>query len=139
MSLQQRFNEFYQSLTPESLEDLGSVYHSTVLFSDPVDERQGLDALDAYFRKLLDGCRYCHFTIRRQQFSGDWGWISWSMNFASPRLNRCREITVEGSSVLMIREDRVCFQRDYYDMGAMIYEQLPLIGRFIRFIRRRLR
>jgi hypothetical protein len=60
------------------------------------------------------------------------------MTFASPRLNGSREIAVEGSSLLRISDDRICYQRDYYDMGAMIYEQLPLIGPIIRFIRRRL-
>jgi hypothetical protein len=138
VNLQQRFNTLYESLTLSALDQLGAVYHPSVRFADPVAEHEGLPALDAYMRRLVAGCNYCHFRIRQQQFGDDWGWVNWTMTFASPRLNRSREIAVEGSSMLRISDDRICYQRDYYDMGAMIYEQLPLIGPIIRFIRRRL-
>jgi hypothetical protein len=60
------------------------------------------------------------------------------MTFASPRLNGGRDVEVDGSSVLAICEDRITYQRDYYDLGAMVYEQLPVLGAVIRHIRGRM-
>lgn len=138
MSLQERFNAFYQTLELDSLRGLGQIYHPRVTFADPVAVHQGLFALDSYFRKLLAGCEECTFVIRRQQFGESEGFVNWTMTFSSPRLNGGQPVDVDGSSVLSIRDDRIEYQRDYYDMGAMVYEQLPVLGRLIRYIRRRM-
>lgn len=138
MTLQDRFNHFYTSLDLATLEALPGVYHSQVTFADPVAVHQGLRAVDSYFRKLLAGCTRCDFRIREQRFDADSGFVNWTMTFANPRLNAGRAIDVDGSSVLRIRDDRIEYQRDYYDMGAMIYEQLPILGSVVRYIRGRM-
>lgn len=138
MTLQDRFNELYNSLDLAALGDLPGVYHAQVTFADPVAEHRGLAALDAYFRKLLSGCTSCDFQIREQRFDKESGFVNWTMTFANPRLNGGRSIDVDGSSVLQIRDDRIAYQRDYYDMGAMIYEQVPVLGSIVRYIRRRM-
>ena len=33
---------------------------------------------------------------------------------------------------------KVCQHRDYFDLGAMLYEQLPLLGPVVRTIKMRL-
>lgn len=138
MTLQERFTGFYQELALDSLPELGRVYHPEVTFVDPVAVHQGIHALDDYFRKLLNGCSHCRFDIRDQQFEEARGFVNWTMTFASPRLNRGRDVVVDGSSVLGMRDDRVEYQRDYYDMGAMVYEQLPVLAPIIRLIRGRM-
>lgn len=138
MDLQDRFNDFYSTLDVDALARLSRVYHPQVTFADPVGVHQGLLALDGYFRKLLGGCTRCEFTIRQQQFDSSRGFVNWTMTFASPRLNGGRPIDVDGSSVLGIRGDRIDYQRDYYDMGAMVYEQLPILGPIVRHIRGRM-
>ncbi|MEO0437654.1 MAG: nuclear transport factor 2 family protein [Pseudomonadota bacterium] len=138
MTLQERFNDFYQTLDVDSLQRLGQIYHPRVTFADPVAVHQGLLALDSYFRKLLEGCEHCEFVIRSQQFGESQAFVNWTMTFRSPRLNRGGAIDVDGSSVLGIRNDRIEYQRDYYDMGAMIYEQLPILGSIVRYIRGRM-
>jgi hypothetical protein len=32
----------------------------------------------------------------------------------------------------------VCLHRDYFDLGAMLYEQLPLLGAVVRTLKGRL-
>lgn len=138
MTLQDRFNDFYQTLDLDSLPALGQIYHDEVTFADPVAVHQGLLALDGYFRKLLQGCEHCSFNIRSQQFNESKGFVNWTMTFRSPRLNGGQPIDVDGGSVLEIHGDRIAYQRDYYDMGAMVYEQLPLLGPIVRYIRTRM-
>ncbi|WHI49643.1 hypothetical protein P3339_14310 [Microbulbifer sp. MLAF003] len=39
----------------------------------------------------------------------------------------------------MVRfSDKVFYHEDFYDMGAMVYEQVPLLGSLIRKIKSRL-
>ena len=138
MTLQERFNTFYQNLDVDSLQALGQVYHPRVTFADPIAVHQGLLALDAYFRKLLNGCEQCNFVIGKQRFRESEAFVNWTMSFSSPRLNGGGIIHVDGSSSLSIRDDLVEHQRDYYDMGAMVYEQLPILRSIVRYIRERM-
>ncbi len=138
MTLQDRFNAFYQTLDMDSLQGLGQIYDPRVTFVDPIGVHQGLLALDAYFRKLLSGSEHCSFVIGKQRFGESEAFVNWTMSFSSPRLNGGEIIDVDGSSVLSIRDDLVEHQRDYYDMGAMVYEQLPILGSLVRYIRGRM-
>ena len=64
--------------------------------------------------------------------------MTWTLVFVHPRLNYGQRVEVEGTSLFKIADSKITYQRDYYDMGAMLYENLPLIGPFIKLIRRRL-
>jgi hypothetical protein len=44
---------------------------------------------------------------------------------------------VRGVSHLKI-SDKIDYHEDFYDMGAMLYEQLPLLGSVTRWLRLRL-
>ncbi|MEE4278509.1 MAG: nuclear transport factor 2 family protein [Halieaceae bacterium] len=138
MTLQERFNSFYTCLDIDALSALPTIYTRDVSFIDPVAVHQGMLALDGYFRKLLAGCDSCDFAIREQFFGDERAFVNWKMSFASPRLNGGRTVDVDGSSVLALRGDRIEMQRDYYDMGAMVYEQLPILGPIVRHIRGRM-
>jgi hypothetical protein len=58
------------------------------------------------------------------------------MHFRHPGLGD-RLISVRGVSHLQIN-DKIDYHEDFYDMGAMLYEQLPLIGTVTRWLRLRL-
>lgn len=138
MELAERFEQLYSTLEPGSMALLPAVYHESVTFIDPITSHQGLSALDAYFRRLLSGSDMCQFTISRLQFGDTDGWVTWTMNFRHPRLDSGQWIAVEGVSIVTISENRIVFQRDYYDMGEMLYERVPVLGRIIRALRERL-
>jgi hypothetical protein len=67
------------------------------------------------------------------------GYVQWQMNFSHPRLKGGKTIVVDGASYLRFNEaGKVSYHRDYFDLGAMLYEQLPLLGRIIVAVKRRL-
>jgi hypothetical protein len=138
MDIMQRFEDFYQHLSERSLKDISEVYSKDVTFVDPVTRHHGLVELTAYFKGLLTKCRTCSFEIDSSERSGNAGYVSWSMFYSHPYLNSGEQIRVDGFSLLQLKQGRVIHQRDYYDMGAMIYEQIPFFGRLIIFLRRRL-
>ena len=44
-------------------------------------------------------------------------------------------VSVIGSSHIKGSQDKVTFHQDYIDLGAMLYEQLPIVGRLIKWIK----
>lgn len=138
MTIMDRFLSFYQKLGAEELSALQTIYSEDVEFVDPVTEHQGIASVEDYFARLLKNCNGCTFTIRSHVVEGAKAYVDWQMTFAHPKLRRGKPIPVDGFSVLDFKNDKICRQRDYYDMGAMVYEHVPLLGGFISGLRRRM-
>ncbi len=60
------------------------------------------------------------------------------MTYSHPKLRAGEKIQVMGNSLLRFDQNRVYFHRDYVDMGAMLYEHVPLLGAAIRYLKRRM-
>ena len=134
-----RFVALYQQLDRQQLHRLSEVYADEVIFIDPAHRIEGLAALSDYFAALYQRLAYCRFVITSQQQQGRQAWLGWTMTFSHPRLRGGKPVTVEGATRLELDEEgKVCLHRDYFDLGAMLYEQLPLIGPLVRTIKGRL-
>ncbi|WP_421220524.1 nuclear transport factor 2 family protein [Aeromonas jandaei] len=134
-----RFIGLYQQLDKQQLHRLPEVYAEQVVFTDPAHRIEGLVALGDYFAALYQRLAYCRFVITSQQQQGRQAWLGWTMTFSHPRLRGGEPVTVEGATRLEFDEaGKVCQHRDYFDLGAMLYEQLPLLGPVVRTIKRRL-
>jgi len=64
--------------------------------------------------------------------------MAWTMFLEHPRLNDGEVIRVEGASYLKTRNGKIYYHRDYFDLGALIYEQIPFLGKFITRIKQRM-
>ncbi|QXB55100.1 nuclear transport factor 2 family protein [Aeromonas sp. FDAARGOS 1415] len=134
-----RFVALYQQLDRDELHRLSEVYASEVLFTDPAHRIEGLAALTDYFSCLYQRLAYCRFVITSQLQQGRQAWLGWTMTFSHPRLRGGTPVTVEGATRLEFDEaGKVCLHRDYFDLGAMLYEQLPLLGPVVRTLKGRL-
>ncbi|WP_421238774.1 nuclear transport factor 2 family protein [Aeromonas enteropelogenes] len=133
------FVALYQQLDRQQLHRLSEVYADEVIFIDPAHRIEGLAALSDYFAALYQRLAYCRFVITSQQQQGRQAWLGWTMTFSHPRLRVGKPVTVEGATRLEFDEEgKVCLHRDYFDLGAMLYEQLPLLGSLVRTIKGRL-
>lgn len=134
-----RFIALYQQLNLQQLHRLPEVYADEVVFIDPAHRIEGLAALGDYFAALYQRLAYCRFEIISQQHEGAQAWLSWVMTFSHPRLAAGQPIRVEGATRLEFdAEGKVRVHRDYFDLGALLYEQLPLLGPLVRVIKGRL-
>ena len=126
----------YNHLNKNTLSLLDSLYANELHFHDPIREIYGLAAYRAYLAHLYDKVTECRFDIVQIDRGDHWAWISWNMLCVHPTLNKGRPIQLEGCSRLTFRE-KVLEQHDYYDLGAMVYENLPLIGSLIKQLKKR--
>lgn len=133
-----RLVAFYQTLEASKLNQLADIYHSDICLADPVGEHRGLPVVSDYFSSLLKNLRYCRFDVSQTHHFENNALLIWRMFYAHPSLQGGAEQTLEGSSYIQFRDDKISFQRDYYDMGAMLYEKIPVLGSVIRQLKKRL-
>lgn len=134
----EKFNQFYQQLNSADLSGLNQVYRFDIEFIDPVHHMHGIQALEQYFKNMMQDLIHCDFEIHQITEQEQQAYINWTMHFQHPRLNNSNTIHVDGVSHLKF-DEQVYFHRDYYDVGAMLYENIPVLGGIVKGIRKRLK
>ena len=133
----EEFSEYYQQLSFESLSELDRIYSQNAVFEDPVDRVEGLDDITKYFNRMLTNVTYCKFEIEEVLDTEQQAFVTWIMRFSHPKLIKGREIKLPGTSHIKF-DKTIYYQRDYYDLGGMIYEKIPILRFIIRKIKKRM-
>lgn len=132
------FCEFYSTFDRSNIESLHTLYTEDVLFKDPVHEVRGIDAMRDYLSGLCTELLQCNFFFQQHIEGSDQVFLRWTMHYAHPKISGGKTLTLEGATELRFEGNLVSYHCDYYDMGAMLYERLPVIGAVIRWLRKRL-
>ena len=133
------FAQTFATLDKHNLHLLDSLYSADISFTDPLHHVQGLAALQCYFAQLYSNVSQLHFDIHSfDQVAQGEGYLRWHMSFCHRRLASGKVIRVEGCSHLMWRDDKVYRHRDYFDAGALLYEHVPVVGRVVGWLKRRM-
>ncbi|MGR5093105.1 nuclear transport factor 2 family protein [Vibrio maritimus] len=131
-------SEVYEKLSKDNLYLLEGLYHKDVVFEDSAHRFEGWDQLSAYFDSLYTNVIQCDFSIQHHQQVEDTGFLTWTMKLKHPKLNGGQPVEVNGVSHIRFKGDRVIYHRDYFDLGEMLYENIPLLGAVIKNIKQRL-
>ncbi|MDF2184906.1 nuclear transport factor 2 family protein [Grimontia hollisae] len=134
----ERFISVYRSLHKDNLHSLDTVYSEDVVFEDPAHRIEGYGNLSRYFEAMYANVTDCRFDIHDHAVNGDVAFISWTMTLSHPKLDGGAQRAVQGCSRLVLKEGRVVMHRDYFDLGEMLYEALPVLGSAVRMIKKRL-
>ena len=133
----ERLEHLYSDFMAVDARAIAEVYASDVLFKDPVHQVCGLDAMQAYFAQVSQNLQECRFHFDTRLIEDAKASLWWHMTFRHPRLAGGKPLTLRGSSLLHmdLTADRITYHEDCYDLGAMVYEQVPLLGSVIRYIK----
>lgn len=131
-----RFKTFYLDIKHVPLADIGDVYSSDILFKDPVQEVRGLEKLHAYMSDLCLSVQSGRFEYLDQIVGENKAYIKWNMHFKHPKLGN-QVLTVRGMSQIQF-DERIYYHEDVYDLGSMLYEHIPLMGRAVKGLKKRL-
>lgn len=143
----QRFIDFYQQpITAASLVALVDIYHADIRFVDPAHRIEGFSPFERYFNNMLSTVSHCQFVVHScatdLAAEPPSALLDWTMTLGHPRLNGGRQFELAGASKLVFsgtsNEAKITYHQDYFDLGAMLYERLPLLGAVVRRIRGRL-
>ena len=71
---------------------------------------------------------------------GDEQTIIWVMTLKTKKLNKGKPIIVPGSSHIRYNEEgKAIYHRDYFDMGEMVYSHVPIVGRMVNFVKKKMK
>ncbi len=132
-----RFIDVYQQLGVDNVDNIADIYHSNVIFEDPLHRVEGLASLLVYFQGLYTNLSSCSFVINNYFANDEQASIYWHMTFTHSKLNGAMPVSVEGHSHLKEVDGKVIYHRDYLDVGAMLYEHIPVLGHAVKFIKKR--
>lgn len=131
----EHFRRLFNELDKGNLHKLSEVYSEDIRFQDPLGSAQGLDQLTHYFASAYANAISCRFEFGDAVVDGSFSVIPWVMHLRHKRINRGKEIQVDGISHLRMADGKVCYHRDYFDAGQLLYENLPVVGGVVRWIK----
>jgi len=129
---------FYESLSPEALADLGTLYTDDARFKDPFNAVRGVPAIRGIFEHMYTSLHAPRFVVTGRVVDGAQCFLVWEFRFRFRRFDTRTEQVVHGGSHLRFAPDgRICDHRDYWDAAEELYEKLPLVGGLMRWLKRR--
>ncbi len=127
----------FNDLTRDDLDRLGSLYAPDAHFRDPFNDVTGLPAIRHIFEDMFDKLVEPSFEItgavesespRHQAF------LTWDFDYGLGK-RRCR---AHGGTLIRFDEHgRVTAHHDYWDAAGGLYENLPVVGALMRWLRAR--
>lgn len=133
-----RFKEVMNSMSFETLDEINDVYGPDVTFVDPLHEIAGREALRDYFSRMYQNVAFCEFEFQEEVLSEDSAALVWTMRMRHENFRPDETLILPGMSYLRFEDGRVVYHRDSFDLGAMIYERVPVLGSVVRHIKGRI-
>lgn len=135
--LLKNFKQLYRNFGLHSIDDLGKIYTQDVEFIDPSHHIHGLLGLKRHFRHQAANLNSCRFRYISELQGEDKAFIRWEMDFSHPKINKGKTLVVPGMTEIHFSR-KIFYHHDSFDLGAMVYEHLPVIGSAVKQIKRKL-
>lgn len=134
----ERFKKAMNDVTADSLDLLPEIYDEDVRFVDPLHEIEGLEALRDYYARLYEGVAEIRFEFLNEVTNGEEISLVWIMHMRHKNFHPDEVLQLPGMSYVKFEDGKVTHHRDSFDVGAMIYERVPVLGGLVRHIKGRL-
>ena len=134
----ERFVSLYTTYTEDNVRrHVHDLYAQDAYYRDSFTEIQGIENIEAY---LIQGTRIMHdLTFDLQDVAVNNGnyYFRWITRFSHKR-KKDKVTHLPGMSHVRFNEEgKIIFHQDFWDAG-IIYEKLPLVGFFIRWLKKRM-
>lgn len=133
-----RFSEiaqWFQTLTPESLERVGNIYAIEAVFIDPFNHLTGLASVRAVYQHMFDTLKQPRFVITTTVVNVRQAFMTWDFLFEcrgqAQKISGCTQFELNDQGLIVLH-------RDYWDAAQQVYEKIPVLGSVVRMIRRKL-
>ena len=127
----------FEGLTPADLTRLGEFYAPQAKFKDPFNEVQGVPAIKAVFDHMYAALNQPRFVVREAIVQGEQCFLVWDFLFRFKSYSSAEQCVRGGSHLQYGPDGRITLHRDYWDTAEELYEKLPGVGMFMRWLKRR--
>ena len=133
-----RVVDFFETLSPQTINALGNFYDVQARFKDPFNDVQGVAAIEKIFEHMFSGLTAPRFVVTGRVVQGNQCFLTWEFRFCFRTFKQGIEQVILGASHLVFsRQGRVTLHRDYWDAAEELYEKLPLVGTLMRWLKKR--
>lgn len=133
----QRYGQAFEQLTPHNLDDLLNLFDEQARFVDPFNDVTGKAAIATVFKHMFEKADNPRFEVHNIAVNEDITFLSWT--FYMQFNQKPKVFSVLGSSQIRINQNgKVIEHIDFWNPCEGLYEKLPLIGVFFRWLRRRM-
>ena len=131
---------FFNNLDKTCMDLVPQFYAENATFQDPVVVLRSADQITKYYEGLYQNVENISFTFGEIIESEELVSAPWTMHLKCKKLNSNKPFSMPGVSCFKFDSisGKVIYQRDYFDMGAFIYEHVPILGTVIRVIKNKL-
>jgi hypothetical protein len=134
----QRLVVYFESLSPESVAQLGMHYDPHARFTDPFNDVTGLAAIEGIFAHMFVALKQPRFVVTEQVVQGQQCFLTWEFRFGFKTFHPGVEQVILGASHVKFSDaGLVTVHRDYWDAAQELYEKLPLVGSVMRWLKKR--
>jgi len=136
----QRYVKYFESLTPTAIENIGQYMTDDIHFSDPFNDVNGINATRLIFDKMFCDLEDVVFDVTHAAVAEEddsFALLCWQLDATVK--NSGKHLSISGMSRIYFAIDgRVREHIDHWDVSRQIYEQLPVLGPVLCWIRSRL-
>ncbi|GGY75418.1 transcriptional regulator [Cellvibrio zantedeschiae] len=132
-----QFRQIYKKFNADTVRKLPDIYSPTIIFKDPVHQINGIAELSDYFASLCNPEMQCEFEITNEIASDNQAFFQWKMHYQHPRLKAGTPLILDGGTLIKFNT-KIVYHEDFYDMGAMIYQHIPILGWAVKKINARI-
>jgi hypothetical protein len=125
--------DWYATLTPDSLIAIDQFYADDARFKDPFNEVRGTKAITAIFAHMFATTGKPRFVFIDVIEQDTQAFLTWTFHFELG--DKAYEV-VGGSHLRYDASGKIIDHRDYWDPAEELWQKMPLLGVFIRFLRR---
>lgn len=128
---------WFETLSPETLDELPRFYAANAEFKDPFNEVRGIESIKQIFRHMFTQVAEPRFVVGSRFHGEDGVMLLWDFHFRTRTPLSPRDMTARGATHLRFDAGgKVVLHRDYWDAAEELYAKLPLIGLLMRGLQR---
>ncbi len=129
---------YFESLTPSSVSDMERYYTNDAYFRDPFNEVRSIAAIKHIFADMFERLHEPRFKVVETIADEQGVVLIWDFDFRIKALKPHLQRRIHGLSHIRFAADgRVNYHRDYWDAAGELYEQLPVVGALMRWLKKR--
>ncbi len=133
-----RLVDYWQTLTPASVNELPTLYAADACFRDPFNDITGIEKIQHIFADMFVRLDAPKFEIIETIEEPHGAFLIWDFTFRIKALRPEQNRRIHGTSHIRFAPNGfVEYHRDYWDAAGELYEQLPLVGILMRFLKKR--
>lgn len=129
--------EFFESIRSESVADFPRYYSEEAFFKDPFNEVRGVSAIQRIFTHMFSQVAEPRFKITERVVDDGGAMLVWEFHYRVAIFGREQKNVIRGASHLKFNGvGKVYWHRDYWDAAEELYARLPLVGWFMRGLKK---